>query len=123
MGIIKEFKEFLKEYKVTALAVAFIMGIATTDLVKSLVDNIIMPFISPLIQNGGWETATFTFWKITLAWGAFLSALLKFLILAFVVFFSVKFILREDKSKTNKLRNLTKNVLSNNPISFSKNKK
>jgi large-conductance mechanosensitive channel len=43
--LIAEFKEFLEVYKVTGLAVAFIMGVAATALVKSLVDNIIMPLI------------------------------------------------------------------------------
>lgn len=42
-GFFTEFLEFLKEYKVIALAVAFVMGVAATSLVKSLVDNLIMP--------------------------------------------------------------------------------
>ncbi|NLW76451.1 MAG: large conductance mechanosensitive channel protein MscL, partial [Methanomicrobiales archaeon] len=45
MSLLAEFFEFLKEYKVVALAVAFIMGVAATALVKSFVDNLIMPII------------------------------------------------------------------------------
>ena len=41
MSLISEFKEFLYEYKVIGLAIAFIMGVAATSLIKSLVDNII----------------------------------------------------------------------------------
>ena len=52
MGLLSEFKDFLYEYKVIPLAVAFIMGIASTALVKSLVDNIIMPLITPFIPGG-----------------------------------------------------------------------
>ena len=40
--MIKEFMEFLKEYKVIGLAIAFIIGAAASALVKSLVDNVIL---------------------------------------------------------------------------------
>ena len=39
MGIIAEFKEFLAEYKVVGLAVAFIIGAAVTSLVTSLCEQ------------------------------------------------------------------------------------
>ena len=58
MGLLSEFKDFLYEYKVILLAVAFIMCIASTALVKSLVDNIIMPIITPFIPGGAWREAT-----------------------------------------------------------------
>ncbi|MEI6059002.1 MAG: MscL family protein, partial [archaeon] len=43
MGILSEFREFLKEYKVIGLAVALVIGLASTALVKSIVDNLVMP--------------------------------------------------------------------------------
>ena len=95
--MIKEFKEFLNEYKVVGLAVAFIMGVAITALVKSLVDNVIMPIITPFIPGGAWKVATFTVWKIVISWGAFLAELLNFVIIAWVVFMIAKMILKEDK--------------------------
>lgn len=94
---ILEFKEFLKEYKVMGLAIAFIMGIAATTLIKSLVDNIIMPILTPFIPSGQWQTATFAIWKINIGWGAFLAALINFLIIALVVFLAAKYILKEEK--------------------------
>jgi len=51
MGMVKEFLDFIKQYKVIALAIAFIMGSASTALVKSLVDNIIMPIITSFIPG------------------------------------------------------------------------
>ena len=39
MGLISDFKEFLYEYKVIPLAIALIMGIASTSFAKSFVDN------------------------------------------------------------------------------------
>ena len=82
-----EFREFLKEYKILALAIAFIMGGATNELIKSLVANIVMPIISPIKDGATWETAAFTIGPISIKWGAFLGAVINFVILALVVFF------------------------------------
>lgn len=95
--MIAEFMEFLKEYKVVALAIAFIMGIASMALVKSLVDNIIMPVITPFIPGGAWKTATFALGPIVIGWGPFAGELINFVIIAFVVFVIAKKILREEK--------------------------
>jgi large conductance mechanosensitive channel len=96
-GLIKEFLEFLKEYKVIGLAIAFIMGVAATALVKSLVDNIIMPLITPFIADGAWKTATLVLGPIVIGWGAFLGEIINFVIIALVIFFIAKAILKEEK--------------------------
>lgn len=95
--MIKEFMEFLKEYKVIGLAIAFVIGIASKDLINSLVDDIIMPIITPFIPKGAWETATFSLGPIVIKWGAFLGALINFVIIALVVFIVAKKILKEKK--------------------------
>lgn len=99
MGLISEFRDFLKEYKVIGLAVAFIIAVAATALVKSLVDNIIMPLVSPLIPSGDWQTAVWKIGPFAFGWGSFLSAAVNFIIIAFVVFLIVKFLVKEDKKK------------------------
>jgi large conductance mechanosensitive channel len=97
MSLIKEFKDFLIEYKVIALAIAFIMGAAITALVQSLVANIIMPLITPFIPGGAWQTATLTLGPIVISWGAFIGALINFIIIAFVIFFIAKYFFKEKK--------------------------
>ena len=97
MGVKGEFMEFLKEYKVIGLAVAFIIAAATNDLVKSLVDNVIMPLVNPLIPGGGWQTATVALGPFVIGWGPFLSSLIYFLIIALVVFLIAKKVLKEEK--------------------------
>jgi large conductance mechanosensitive channel len=97
MGLIKEFKEFLKEYKIIGLAVAFIMGVAATALIQSLVNNVIMPIITPFIPGGAWQTATFNLGHIVISWGAFLGAVINFIVIAFVVFLIAKMVLKEEK--------------------------
>ncbi len=97
MGIISEFKEFLNEYKVIGLAVAFIMGSAATDLVKSLVNNIIMPLITPLMPAGDWQTTAVVVGPFNFLLGAFLASLINFVIIAFAVFVIAKMVLKEEK--------------------------
>jgi large conductance mechanosensitive channel len=96
-GLIKEFLEFLKEYKVVGLAIAFIMGVAATALVKSLVDNLIMPIITAFIPGGEWKLATFHIGPIVIGWGAFLGEAINFIIIALVVFLIAKAVLKEEK--------------------------
>jgi large conductance mechanosensitive channel len=95
--LLQEFKDFLNEYKVMGLAVAFIIGTAITALVKSLVDNIIMPIITPFIPGGAWQTATVKLGPIVLGLGAFAGAILNFVIIAFVVFMIAKYLFKEEK--------------------------
>jgi len=97
MGIIAEFKDFLKEYKVIGLAIALIIGLAATAFVKALVDDIVMPLITPFIPGGAWQTATFTLGKIVISWGHFIGALVNFIVIAFVVFLIAKYALKEEK--------------------------
>lgn len=97
MSIIREFLDFLREYKVVALAIAFIMGAASTALVKSLVDNIIMPLITPFIPGGAWKTAAFSIGPIVIGWGAFLGECINFVIIAFVIFIIAKKVMKQEK--------------------------
>ncbi len=97
MGVMKEFKEFLNEYKVIPLAIAFIMGVAVTALIQSLVNNVIMPIITPFIPGGEWQTATFTMGPIVISWGAFVGALINFIIIAFIIFMVAKHFFKEEK--------------------------
>ena len=89
--------EFMKEYKVIGLAIAFIIGAAAKDLVNSFVNDIIMPVITPMIPEGGWREATLTLGPVVLRWGSFLGQLINFVIIAFVVFMMAKIILKEEK--------------------------
>ncbi len=97
MGLIGEFKQFLYEYKVIPLAIALIMGIAATAFVKSFVDNIVMPIVTPFIPGGAWETATVALGPVVIRWGAFLGETINFIIIAFVVFLVAKMVLKEEK--------------------------
>lgn len=77
------------------------MGLAATALVQSLVNDIIMPTITPFIPAGDWKSAALAigtpFGYMVIKWGSFLAQLINFIILAFVVFMIAKYALREEK--------------------------
>lgn len=85
-GLKNEFIAFLENYKVLGLAVAFIMGIYLGALVKSLVDNLVMPIITLVMPGVAWETIEFFGFRI----GLFIGDLITFIIVAFVIFLIVK---------------------------------
>lgn len=97
----KGFFSFLKEYNIVQLAIGFIMGAASNSVVKSLVDNIIMPIVVPLTK-GSWRDATLYLGPVALKWGAFLGDALHFVILAFIVFVVTKKILKYEKAEAKK---------------------
>ena len=87
------------EYKVIGLAVAFVVGQAAIILIKSLVDNVIMPLITPFVPEGSWQSATFTIGPVIIGWGAFLGSLINFLIIAIVIFIIARHFIREEKEE------------------------
>lgn len=93
-GFIAEFKEFISRGNVMDLAVGVIIGGAFQSIVNSLVNDMVMPVIS-LITGG----VDFSAWKIVLAegndaasinYGNFITAVINFLLMAFVIFCFVK---------------------------------
>ena len=104
-----EFKKFISKGNVIDLAVGVIIGSSFSAIVTALTNKIIMPFINYLLSLGGngLESA-YTFLKVVYAsdgtvdltksiyidWGAFITAILNFFIIAFVLFTIVKIFMR-----------------------------
>lgn len=87
----KEFLEFVRTQGAVGLAVGFILGGAVSDLVKSLIDNIINPLLGLLLgQAQGLTSATFMILEATIKYGALISTLVNFAVIALVVYFGVK---------------------------------
>jgi large conductance mechanosensitive channel len=90
-GFMNEFKEFLSQYKVMGLAVAFILGLYLGNLVQALVKDLIMPIIGlviPGIQN--LSTLAVQVMSQTFGVGDFFVYLITFIIVALVIFLIVK---------------------------------
>ena len=89
----EEFKEFIKQCNVMDMAIGIIIGGAFTAIVTSLVNDIINPFIK-LVSGGGTEVSGLSIpvpgTQNGIDFGAFISAIINFLIIAFIVFCMVK---------------------------------
>lgn len=88
-----EFMAFLKEYGVIGLAIAVIIGGKAGDLVKSIVDGLLMPIVGLLLPSGDWQKLVVGPFQV----GIVLSALVNFVIVAFLVFLFAKKVLKEEK--------------------------
>jgi large conductance mechanosensitive channel len=103
MGFMTEFKEFASKGNVVDLAVGVIIGGAFGKIVGSLVDDVIMPIVSkifggldfsnyfiPLAGQTEMVLAEAKKSGAVLAYGSFITVVLNFLILAFIIFMMVK---------------------------------
>ena len=82
--------DFINKYGVIGLAIGFIIGSASKDLVNALVADILMPMILFFVPGGTWREATVTIGPVVLALGHFAGALLDYLIIALIVFFLMR---------------------------------
>lgn len=105
----KEFSDFLKTFGVIGLAIAFVIGAASSKLVTAFVSDIINPIVGIFLPSGDLKTLNYNVTNSqgavsTFAYGDLISNIIDFLIIAFVVFLAYKVLSRykivEDKSKT-----------------------
>ncbi len=112
MGMIKEFKEFALKGNMVDMAVGIIIGGAFGIIVKSLIDDVIMPLVGAVIGNVDFSNLYIPLAESVerglpldearaqgpvFAYGNFISILINFLILAFVIFIMVKMMNKAKK--------------------------
>jgi large conductance mechanosensitive channel len=106
MSMMSEFKAFIARGNVLDLAVGVIIGAAFGKIVSSLTDDVIMPVIGAItggvdfsnkyavlageVQAGATLAAAKASGATVMAWGSFVTAVINFLILAFVIFLIVR---------------------------------
>ena len=88
--IFKEFKEFALRGNVLDLAVGVIIGAAFQNLVKSLTTNIISPILG-CFSEVDFSSFSLQIGNLNLTYGAFITDIINFIIMAFIVFLIVKF--------------------------------
>ncbi len=97
MPIIKEFKDFILRGNVVDLAVAVIVGAAFTSIVSSMVDDVITPLLlTPALHAAKVDDLDKLAYG-TVKYGKFLAAVIKFIIIAFILFLIVKAIKAIEK--------------------------
>lgn len=88
-SFLKEFKEFAMRGNVLDLAVGIIIGAAFTAIVTSLVDDILSPIIGLLVRVN-FSDLVLQFAGVELRYGAFIMAVINFVIVAFALFVIIK---------------------------------
>jgi len=98
----KEFKEFAMRGNLVDIAVAFVMGAAFGRVVTALTEGMVAPLVGMLtgkdLSNNVWvikpgvkdASGAVTQAEVAVKWGAFITAVIDFLIVAFVMFLVVK---------------------------------
>ena len=90
MGFVKEFKDFAMKGNVVDLAVAVVIGAAFGAIVSSLVDDVITPLLlTPALNAIGAADIDQLVWG-TVKYGKFLAAVIKFIVVALVLFGIIK---------------------------------
>ena len=100
--MLKEFKSFISKGNVVDMAVGLIMAVYFGAIVKSLVDDILMPPIGKLlggidfsqlkviIQEAGVDTSGSELAEVAINYGTFINTIITFVIVAFAIFMIVK---------------------------------
>ena len=118
MGFIKEFKEFALKGNLVDIAVAFVMGAAFGRVVTSLTEGIVTPLIGLVtggvdlskkayvlkpgvaeLKDASGKVITPAVPESSIKWGAFLTAIIDFILVALVMFIIIKAINRMKRKK------------------------
>ncbi len=121
MGMLKEFKDFAMKGNLVDIAVAFVMGASFGKIVSSFVDGIVMPLIGmitggvnfndkvlllkqgvPEVKGPGGEVITPAVAEVAVKYGAFITNLFDFIVVAFSVFLVIKAINKIKKAEVAK---------------------
>ena len=109
MGLLKEFKEFAVKGNLIDIAVGFVMGATFTKIVTSFVDGMVMPLIGMLtggvdfsdkvmvlkeasaeVKDAAGKVVTAASPAVDLKYGAFITNVIDFVVVAFVIFMVIK---------------------------------
>jgi large conductance mechanosensitive channel len=118
MGMIKEFKDFAIKGNLIDTAIAFVMGAAFGKVVSSFIDGMVMPLVGQLlagvdfnnlkkvltpavaeVKDAAGKVVSPAVAEVSVKYGAFITAGIDFLIVAFVMFMVIKAINKMKKKE------------------------
>lgn len=118
--MLKEFKEFATRGNIMDMAIGVIIGGAFQKIVTSLVNDIIMPTVAIFAGKVDFSDLVFTVGSASIKYGAFITAIIDFLIIAFSIFIAIKVantinkrMEKLAKGEIDKLNKKTKKLLKN----------
>ncbi len=112
MGMMKEFKEFAIKGNLIDIAVGFVMGAAFGKVVSGFIDGMVMPLIGQVTSGVNFNdmkhvmqdqvkdaAGVVTQPEVAIAYGAFITTIINFLVVAFVIFLVVKAVNKAKKAE------------------------
>ena len=118
MGMMKEFKEFAMKGNLVDMAVAFVMGAAFTKVTTAFIQGMVMPLVGQLtggtnfdankiiltegvaeVTDASGTVITPAVAEVAIMWGSFVTVLIEFLVVAFVMFMVIKAINKLKKAE------------------------
>jgi len=88
-NLISEFKDFALKGNVVELAIAFVLGAAFAAVIASLVENVLMPIVAAIFGQPDFSRLAIDIGDSAVVYGAFLNAVIAFLLVALALFFFV----------------------------------
>ena len=110
-SLMEQFMEFLKTFGIIGLAIAFVIGAASSKLITAFVNDLINPIVGLALPSGNLKELSYTVTNSvtgatsTFAYGDLIANIIDFVIIAFLVFLMYKILSRnpmfgvEDKTK------------------------
>lgn len=98
--MLQEFRQFISRGNVIDLAVAVVMGAAFTGIINALVGDILTPLIGVLMGGVDFSSLSITVGEAQILYGAFIEAVINFLIVAWALFVVVRGINRLQAMST-----------------------
>lgn len=95
-GLWQEFVQFAVKGNAIELAMAVVLGGSFSKITTSIVSDLVMPLVNPLLPNGDWRSLVI---GPGVRLGSFLGALLDFLIISVTVFLTIRFVNRMRRAK------------------------
>lgn len=112
-----EFRDFISKGNVMDMAVGVIVGGAITSIVKALTDNILTPILGVIMGGLDFSSLSFGLGNAQIQYGAFIQAVINFLIVAFVLFCIVKSInTMREKAEAKLIKNKKEEVPEEAPV-------
>lgn len=92
----RNFRQFLNQYSVIGLAIGVVMGTAVNALIQSFVQGIVTPLIGLVVPNEKFQKLIVHVRGVDFKFGDVISALIQFIIVALLIYFVVKVLLRQE---------------------------
>ncbi len=96
-GVMAEFRDFLKEYKILGIAAGLVIGSAITQLTGTIVGGLVMPALQLLIPSDKLKSLVFQVGAVSFQVGAVIASLINFLVVALLFFIFVKIFMKKEK--------------------------